>query len=187
MRNPWFIGRTRWVVNCCRDGTRGNEWRVTFFMVCGISGMQVAHRTLNPDANIVCLCIISMITYANYCLFKIMFTPLFGSSTPNDPFPAFGMSRIRPYSWQRLLQNRQCVWKSKVDKMEWHARFSGGVVVLNWSWSFDFEMLCLISTFWHTWLVAYCGVVIVMINANTITPKFAWSNYVFNTNTPWCN
>jgi len=50
-------------------------------------------------------------------------------------------------SWQLLQQNRQCVWKSKVDKVERHARFSDGVVVLDWSWSFDFQMLRLIWTF----------------------------------------
>ena len=83
--------------------------------------------------------------------------------------------------WQRLPQNRQCVWKSKMDKVELHARFSGGVVVLDWSRSFDFEMLRLINfwrIYWHTWLVIYYGVVIVLsqlflkINVNTITPTF---------------
>jgi hypothetical protein len=61
-----------------------------------------------------------------------------------------------------------------------------------WFWDATLDMN-LWRIFWHTWLVAYCGVVIVLsqlflkINVNTITPKFAWSNCVFNTNTSWCN
>jgi len=34
-----------------------------------------------------------------------------------------------------------------MDMVKRHARFSGGVVVLNCSWSFHFEMLRLILTF----------------------------------------
>jgi len=64
------------------------------------------------------------------------------------------------------------------------------LVVLFWDATLDmnFWRIC-----WHTWLVAYYGVVIVLdqlfvkMNLNTITPKFPWSNYVFNTNTSKCN
>ena len=98
-------------------------------MVYGISGMQIADSILNPDRKSICLCIISMISYVKYCLFQIMFTLLFGSSTSIDPFSSIPNVE-NPFLVDNVYHRIANVWKSKVDKVERHTLLVGSVVEL---------------------------------------------------------